>query len=126
MDINLNADLGESFGAYRMGDDAALMAIIGSANVARQFIVPQPHRAAAKALQIGKRRVRTDADASGLRDAVGARAVVAVAHENASGCGKERLDRAARALLRGAFPGCGGRRSSHGVNASSKCERSLT
>ena len=37
MDINLNADLGESFGAYRMGDDAALMAIIGSANVACGF-----------------------------------------------------------------------------------------
>lgn len=37
MDINLNADLGESFGAYRMGDDAALMAIIGTANVACGF-----------------------------------------------------------------------------------------
>ena len=37
MDINLNADLGESFGAYRMGDDAAMMAIIGSANVACGF-----------------------------------------------------------------------------------------
>jgi UPF0271 protein len=37
MQINLNADLGESFGAYRMGDDAALMAIIGSANVACGF-----------------------------------------------------------------------------------------
>ena len=37
MNINLNADLGESFGAYRMGDDAALMAIIGSANVACGF-----------------------------------------------------------------------------------------
>lgn len=37
MNINLNADLGESFGAYRMGDDAALMALIGSANVACGF-----------------------------------------------------------------------------------------
>ncbi len=37
MDINLNADLGESFGAYRMGDDAALLAIVGSANVACGF-----------------------------------------------------------------------------------------
>ncbi len=35
--INLNADLGESFGAYRMGDDAALLAIVGSANVACGF-----------------------------------------------------------------------------------------
>lgn len=37
MNINLNADLGESFGAYRMGDDAALLAIVGSANVACGF-----------------------------------------------------------------------------------------
>ena len=37
MDINLNADLGESFGAYRMGDDAGLLAIVGSANVACGF-----------------------------------------------------------------------------------------
>lgn len=35
--INLNADLGESFGAYHMGDDAALLAIVGSANVACGF-----------------------------------------------------------------------------------------
>ncbi len=37
MDINLNADLGESFGAWRMGDDRALLAIVGSANVACGF-----------------------------------------------------------------------------------------
>jgi len=37
MDINLNADLGESFGAYTMGSDAALLAIVGSANVACGF-----------------------------------------------------------------------------------------
>ena len=37
MDINLNADLGESFGAYTMGNDAALLAIVGSANVACGF-----------------------------------------------------------------------------------------
>ena len=37
MDINLNADLGESFGAYRMGDDAGLLGIVGSANVACGF-----------------------------------------------------------------------------------------
>ena len=34
MEINLNADLGESFGAWRMGDDRALLAVIDSANVA--------------------------------------------------------------------------------------------
>lgn len=37
MDINLNADLGESFGAYRMGNDAELLATIDSANVACGF-----------------------------------------------------------------------------------------
>ena len=37
MDINLNADLGESFGAWRMGDDRALLGIVGTANVACGF-----------------------------------------------------------------------------------------
>lgn len=37
MDINLNADLGESFGAWRMGNDAALLRIVRSANVACGF-----------------------------------------------------------------------------------------
>jgi 5-oxoprolinase (ATP-hydrolysing) subunit A len=35
--VNLNADCGESYGAWRMGDDAALMPIIASANVACGF-----------------------------------------------------------------------------------------
>lgn len=35
--IDLNSDLGESFGAYVMGDDAAMLAIITSANVACGF-----------------------------------------------------------------------------------------
>jgi 5-oxoprolinase (ATP-hydrolysing) subunit A len=34
MRIDLNADLGESFGAYQIGEDAALLQIISSANVA--------------------------------------------------------------------------------------------
>jgi 5-oxoprolinase (ATP-hydrolysing) subunit A len=42
MNINLNADLGESFGAWRMGDDAALLAIVGSANVACGFHAGDP------------------------------------------------------------------------------------
>ena len=40
--INLNADLGESFGAWRMGDDAALLQIIGSANIACGFHAGDP------------------------------------------------------------------------------------
>ncbi|MEM7521614.1 MAG: LamB/YcsF family protein, partial [Pseudomonadota bacterium] len=32
--IDLNADMGESFGAWKMGDDAALLDIVTSANIA--------------------------------------------------------------------------------------------
>ncbi len=35
--VNLNADCGESFGAYKMGNDEALMPIIASANIACGF-----------------------------------------------------------------------------------------
>lgn len=34
MKININADIGEGYGTYRMGDDEALMPLIGSANIA--------------------------------------------------------------------------------------------
>jgi 5-oxoprolinase (ATP-hydrolysing) subunit A len=34
MNIDLNADVGESFGAYRIGEDEALLEVISSANVA--------------------------------------------------------------------------------------------
>jgi UPF0271 protein len=40
--INLNADLGESFGAWHMGDDAALLQIVKSANVACGFHAGDP------------------------------------------------------------------------------------
>ncbi len=40
--INLNADLGESFGAWTMGDDEALLGIVGSANVACGFHAGDP------------------------------------------------------------------------------------
>jgi 5-oxoprolinase (ATP-hydrolysing) subunit A len=42
MKIDLNSDLGESFGAYTMGDDAALMGIISSANVACGYHAGDP------------------------------------------------------------------------------------
>lgn len=42
MRIDLNADLGESFGAWRMGDDAALLEIVTSANVACGFHAGDP------------------------------------------------------------------------------------
>jgi len=40
--INLNADIGESFGKYVIGNDAALMKIIASANIACGFHAGDP------------------------------------------------------------------------------------
>ena len=40
--INLNADLGESFGAWQMGADAALLDIVSSANIACGFHAGDP------------------------------------------------------------------------------------
>jgi UPF0271 protein len=42
MHIDLNSDLGESFGRWRLGDDAALMASITSANIACGFHAGDP------------------------------------------------------------------------------------
>jgi UPF0271 protein len=42
MHIDLNSDLGESFGAYRLGDDVAMMPYITSANVACGFHAGDP------------------------------------------------------------------------------------
>ncbi|TAL91747.1 MAG: LamB/YcsF family protein [Rhodanobacter sp.] len=40
--IDLNCDLGESFGAWRMGEDAALLELISSANIACGFHAGDP------------------------------------------------------------------------------------
>jgi UPF0271 protein len=45
--IDLNADMGESFGAWQMGDDAALMPWITSANIACGFHAGDPATIAA-------------------------------------------------------------------------------
>jgi UPF0271 protein len=42
MRVDLNADVGESFGAYSIGDDAALMKFITSANIAAGFHAGDP------------------------------------------------------------------------------------
>jgi len=42
MNIDLNSDLGESFGAWRMGDDEAMLGIVSSANVACGFHAGDP------------------------------------------------------------------------------------
>ena len=54
--IDLNADLGESFGAWRLGDDDALLAIVTSANIACGFHAGDPltiRRACAGAIARG-------------------------------------------------------------------------
>lgn len=42
MDIDLNADLGEGYGPWRMGDDARLLGIVSSANIACGFHAGDP------------------------------------------------------------------------------------
>lgn len=42
MAVDLNSDLGESFGAWRMGDDASMLAVVTSANVACGFHAGDP------------------------------------------------------------------------------------
>ena len=40
--MDINSDLGESYGAWRMGDDAAMLDIVTSANVACGFHAGDP------------------------------------------------------------------------------------
>ena len=40
--MDLNADLGESFGSWNMGDDAAMFPLVTSANVACGFHAGDP------------------------------------------------------------------------------------
>lgn len=42
MNIDINSDLGESFGAWKMGDDSAMLDIVSSANVACGFHAGDP------------------------------------------------------------------------------------
>ena len=42
MNIDLNADLGEGFGPWRIGDDEALLDVLSSANVACGFHAGDP------------------------------------------------------------------------------------
>jgi 5-oxoprolinase (ATP-hydrolysing) subunit A len=54
--VDLNADLGESYGAWRLGDDEALLEIVTSANIACGFHAGDPltiRRACAKAVDRG-------------------------------------------------------------------------
>lgn len=58
--MDLNSDLGESYGAWRMGDDKAMLAIVSSANVACGFHAGDPltvlatlREAAARGVSVG-------------------------------------------------------------------------
>ncbi len=56
--IDLNADLGEGYGVWQLGDDAALLGMVTSANVACGYHAGDP---------AGLRRTCTDAVAAGVR-----------------------------------------------------------
>lgn len=73
--VDLNADLGEGFGAWRLGDDEALLAIVTSANIACGFHAGDPltmrrvcARAVARGVRIGARVSYRDLAGFGRRE----------------------------------------------------------
>ncbi|WP_428423897.1 LamB/YcsF family protein [Pararhizobium sp.] len=73
--IDLNSDLGESYGAWRMGDDETMLAIVSSANVACGFHAGDPagiwktvKAAADKGVSIGAHVSYPDRVGFGRRD----------------------------------------------------------
>jgi UPF0271 protein len=75
--MDLNADLGEGFGVWRLGDDEALLAVLTSANVACGFHAGDPST---------MRRVCALAAASGVT--IGAQ----VGYRDLAGFGRRRID----------------------------------
>ncbi|RBY89433.1 LamB/YcsF family protein [Blastococcus sp. TF02A-30] len=75
--IDLNADLGEGFGVWRLGDDDALLGVVSSANVACGFHAGDPST---------MRRVCAGAAAAGV--AVGAQ----VSYRDLAGFGRRFVD----------------------------------
>jgi UPF0271 protein len=75
--IDLNADLGEGFGIWRLGDDDALLDIVTSANVACGFHAGDP---------VTMQRVCAGAAARGV--AIGAQ----VGYRDLAGFGRRRID----------------------------------
>lgn len=82
--IDLNADLGEGFGVWRLGDDDAMLGIVSSANVACGFHAGDP---------AGLLRVCRSAAERGVR--VGAQ----VSYRDLAGFGRRFIDVAAEELL---------------------------
>lgn len=77
MKMDLNSDLGESLGVWRMGDDAAMLGIVSSANVACGFHAGDP---------AGMLRTLRQAQANGV--VVGAH----VAYRDLVGFGRRNMD----------------------------------
>jgi UPF0271 protein len=75
--VDLNADLGEGFGIWRLGDDDALLEIVTSANVACGFHAGDP---------VTMRRVCAHAAERGV--AIGAQ----VSYRDLAGFGRRRMD----------------------------------
>ncbi|MDQ0893278.1 LamB/YcsF family protein [Agromyces ramosus] len=68
--IDLNSDLGESFGAWRLGDDEAMFALVSSANVACGFHAGDPATMLASARLAARHGVALGAH-PGYRDLAG-------------------------------------------------------
>src|SRR5215468_1050141 len=77
VDMDLNADLGEGFGVWRLGDDDALLRVVTSANVACGFHAGDPAT---------MRRVCSRAVEAGV--AIGAQ----VSYRDLAGFGRRRID----------------------------------
>lgn len=83
MHIDLNSDLGEGFGAWRMGDDAAMLMLVSSANMACGFHAGDP---------AGLLRTLRAAAANGVT--IGAH----VAYPDLAGFGRRNMDIASEDL----------------------------
>ncbi|WP_433212713.1 LamB/YcsF family protein [Dactylosporangium sp. CS-047395] len=68
--MDLNSDLGEGFGVWRLGDDDALLTIVTSANVACGFHAGDPPTMRRVSARAGERGVRVGAQVS-YRDLAG-------------------------------------------------------
>ncbi len=68
--IDINSDLGESFGAWKMGDDAAMLDIVSSANVACGFHAGDP-AGILRTLEAARRRGVAVGAHVGYRDLAG-------------------------------------------------------
>jgi UPF0271 protein len=68
--VDLNADLGESFGVWRLGDDEAMLGLVTSANVACGFHAGDPAGLAATCRAAATRDVRIGAQVA-YRDLAG-------------------------------------------------------